>query len=268
ALDLQDRYRRQDRADPQPASGRALSAGQHLHGARRLPQRRLDDRSARRGCEGPLRRPQAGLGRPLPAPAWNHRQGRRGAVPPRRLQPAPLGPVLSPRKSASKRRGRRVGLFCFLAQIPRIFAENHWFSRPAEVTIELTQTPLGGTECPPASPPPRQRRSPPHGRLPPARPPRRSMRPLSPRTALKSARPPMKRSQCSQSSSGTSAAVPSAPPKLTGFAPSRHFTQPENLNAARASSPLSLFANSASQQNSVDAKITLPHASPPSTMRR
>ena len=59
-----------------------------------FPRRRLDDQAAGRRCEGPLRRPEAGLGRPLPAAAGNVRQGPRGAIPPRCLQPVPVEPVL------------------------------------------------------------------------------------------------------------------------------------------------------------------------------
>ena len=54
----------------------------------------VDDQAAGRRCEGTLRRPEAGLGRPLPAPAGNFREGAGGAVPSRGLQPVPLEPVL------------------------------------------------------------------------------------------------------------------------------------------------------------------------------
>ena len=93
-LDLQDRPRRRDREDQEPAPGGALPARQHLRRARELPQGRVDDEAARRRREGTLCRPEAGLGRPLPAPAGDVREGARSAVSPRRLQPVFVEPVL------------------------------------------------------------------------------------------------------------------------------------------------------------------------------
>src|SRR5579859_6710779 len=54
----------------------------------------MDDHSIRQRREGPLRRFEAGLGRPLPAPAGDVCESAGGAVPPRRLQPVSVEPVL------------------------------------------------------------------------------------------------------------------------------------------------------------------------------
>ena len=51
-LHLQDGSRRRDRQDQEPAPGRALPAGQHLHGDRGLPQSRLDDEAAGEDVKG------------------------------------------------------------------------------------------------------------------------------------------------------------------------------------------------------------------------
>ena len=64
---------------------------------------RVDHQAAGRGREGPLRRPEAGLRRPLPAAAGHVREGAGSAVPPRGLQPVPLEHVLD---CGSKRRAR------------------------------------------------------------------------------------------------------------------------------------------------------------------
>ena len=80
--------------DQEPAPGGAVSAGQHLHGARELPRGGVDDEAAGRGCEGALCGPEAGFGGSLPAAAGNDCEGARGAVPPRCVQPAAVEPVL------------------------------------------------------------------------------------------------------------------------------------------------------------------------------
>ena len=100
ALDLQDRPRRRNREDQEPAPGRALSARQHLRRAGQLPKAGVDHQAARRRREGPLRRPEAGLRRPLPAPLGTFVKAPGSAVPPRGLQPVPLEPVLKLSSSA------------------------------------------------------------------------------------------------------------------------------------------------------------------------
>ncbi len=94
-LDLQDRPRRRDREDQEPAPGRALSARQHLRRAGRLPQRRVDHNPPRRRRQRPLRRSEAGLRRPLPPRPRNVRQSAGSPVPPRGLQPVPVESVLN-----------------------------------------------------------------------------------------------------------------------------------------------------------------------------
>ena len=80
-----------------------------------LPQRRVDHQAARRGCEGALRGPEAGLGRPLPAPARHLREGAGSAVPPRGLQPVPLEHVLNLNpQSTRKAPAAAAGAFRFL----------------------------------------------------------------------------------------------------------------------------------------------------------
>ena len=63
--------------DQEPAPGRALPARQHLRRAGELPQGRVDHEASRRRREGPLRRPEAGLSRSLPALPGNVREGAR-----------------------------------------------------------------------------------------------------------------------------------------------------------------------------------------------
>ena len=87
------------REDQEPAPGRTLPARQHLRRAGQLQRGGMDHQAAGRGREGPLRRPEAGLGRPLPAPAGHLRQGAGSAVPPRGLQPVPLEHVLDGMRS-------------------------------------------------------------------------------------------------------------------------------------------------------------------------
>ena len=72
----------------------------------------VDDKTSRRRREGPLRRPEAGRRRPLPASARDVREGARSAVPPRRLQPVPLELVLERRSSAKQNARERLGRFC------------------------------------------------------------------------------------------------------------------------------------------------------------
>ena len=60
----------------------------------RISTKPMDDEASRRGRERPLRGPEAGLGRSLPAPAGNVREGAGSAVPPRGLQPVPVELVL------------------------------------------------------------------------------------------------------------------------------------------------------------------------------
>jgi hypothetical protein len=93
-LHLQDRPGWDQGEDRQPAPGGALSAGQHLYRNRRLPQRNLDNEAARRGRKGALRRPEAGGGRSLLASAGHIREGARGPVPSRRVQPVSVESVL------------------------------------------------------------------------------------------------------------------------------------------------------------------------------
>ena len=78
---VQDRTVRGDGEDQEPALGEPLPAGQHLHGAGRLPQGGVDDQAAGRGREGTLREPETGLGRPLPAVAGNAGEGGGDPVP-------------------------------------------------------------------------------------------------------------------------------------------------------------------------------------------
>ena len=63
-------------------------------------QRHVDDQAAGRRCEGPLRRPETGLRRPLPAASGNFRQSAGSAVSPRSVQPVPLESVLKLSSSA------------------------------------------------------------------------------------------------------------------------------------------------------------------------
>jgi glutamine synthetase len=81
-------------ANPEPAPGRALPARQHLHRDRGLPRFFVDDEAARRRRKSSLCRLEARCCGSLPASARHVRQGARGAVPPRRLQPVPLEPLL------------------------------------------------------------------------------------------------------------------------------------------------------------------------------
>ncbi len=123
-LGLQDRPRRRHRQDQEPAPGRALPAGQHLRRHRQLPQRGVDHQAARRGREGPLRRPEAGLGRPLPPPARHLREGAGSAVPPRGLQPVPLEPVLVAQVSDAHAAPQRLFLIGHSRECP-IFVFSH-----------------------------------------------------------------------------------------------------------------------------------------------
>ncbi len=59
-----------------------------------LPQSRVDDETSGRRCEGPLCRSEASRRGSLSASAGNVREGARGAVSPRRLQPVPVEFVL------------------------------------------------------------------------------------------------------------------------------------------------------------------------------
>src|SRR5579883_301095 len=54
----------------------------------------MDDATLRGRSESPLRRSEAGIRRPLSAPARNLREGTRGAVPSRSVQSVPLEFVL------------------------------------------------------------------------------------------------------------------------------------------------------------------------------
>ena len=83
-----------DCQDRQPARRRTLPARQHPAGHRRLQGLEVDREDSGRRRAGPLCRPEAGRRQPLPARAGNLRQGLRGAVPPRGLQPVALEPVL------------------------------------------------------------------------------------------------------------------------------------------------------------------------------
>ncbi len=66
--------------------------------------------SARRRREGPLRRPETSLRRPLPARSGNVRQSAGSAISPRGLQPVPVESVLECCSSAT-RPGRKPGRF-------------------------------------------------------------------------------------------------------------------------------------------------------------
>ncbi len=68
-------------------AGGALSAGQHLHGDRGLPQRNVDHQAAGRGREGALCGSEAGIRGSMPTAAGHVREGAGGAVPPRCVQP-------------------------------------------------------------------------------------------------------------------------------------------------------------------------------------
>src|SRR6185312_6295956 len=68
---------------------------QHLYRSRRLPRVQVDNGSAGRGCEGSLRRPEAGFSRPLPPAAGDGCEAIGDTVSSRDLQPASLGPVLA-----------------------------------------------------------------------------------------------------------------------------------------------------------------------------
>ena len=112
-LDLQDRARRRHRQDQESAHRRSATC--RTTSTTRwtnFRKRRVDHQAARRGREGPLRGPEAGLRRPLPAPAGHLREAAGSAVPPRGLQPVPLEPVLKRPASQTKTppvRPRRVG---------------------------------------------------------------------------------------------------------------------------------------------------------------
>jgi len=95
-LHFQDRIGRRDGQDQEPPPSRTLPARQHLHGDGQLPQSRMDNQTPRGRRERPLRRSEAGIGRPLPASAGHARQGSRSAVPPRGVQPVPVESVLEP----------------------------------------------------------------------------------------------------------------------------------------------------------------------------
>ena len=75
-------------------AGGALPARQHPEGHRRLRVLGVDQEDSGRRRAGPLCRTEAGRGQPLPARAGHHRQGLRGAVPPRGLQPVAVELVL------------------------------------------------------------------------------------------------------------------------------------------------------------------------------
>src|SRR6266436_5071483 len=54
----------------------------------------MDKQTPRGRRQRPLRRPETGIGRPLPAPAGHDCQAGRSAVPPRGVQPVPVESVL------------------------------------------------------------------------------------------------------------------------------------------------------------------------------
>src|SRR6266404_4866585 len=54
----------------------------------------MDKQASRGRRQRPLRRPETGIGRPLPAPAGHDCQAGRSAVPPRGIQPVPVESVL------------------------------------------------------------------------------------------------------------------------------------------------------------------------------
>ena len=80
--------------DQESAPGRTLPAGQHLRRDQPVQGRRVDRQAAGRRREGPLRRAEAGFGRPLPARPGHLREDAGSAVPPRGLQPVPLESLL------------------------------------------------------------------------------------------------------------------------------------------------------------------------------
>src|SRR5882762_7236131 len=80
----------------------------------------MDKQAPRGRCQRPLRRPETGIGRPLPAPAGHDCQAGRSAVPPRGVQPVPVESVLEK---------ARVGTDAFVrpsrAQLGPLFASLH-----------------------------------------------------------------------------------------------------------------------------------------------
>ena len=83
-----------------------------------FPQSRVDHDAARRRREGPLRRPETGLRRPLRARAGHIRQSSGSPVPPRGLQPVPVEPVLNCTQFSTTPRSK-AGAYCLVALASR-----------------------------------------------------------------------------------------------------------------------------------------------------
>jgi len=85
--------RRGDLGSGIAALRRRFPAGQYSASHRRLPVVGVDRQDSGRRRPGPLCRSEKGCRQSQPARTGLHRQGLRGAVPPRRLQPVAVEPV-------------------------------------------------------------------------------------------------------------------------------------------------------------------------------